>query len=68
MPHLLFDMRADPMGRERVIDSAPNAVELIEKMDSLLQANASVYDGIEAKETTLDEETTEQLKALGYIR
>jgi len=37
-------------------------------MDSLLQANASVYDGIEAKETTLDEETTEQLKALGCIR
>ena len=45
-----------------MIDSAPNAVELIEKMDSLLQANASVYDGIEAKETT------EQLKALGNIR
>ena len=51
-----------------VIDSAPNALELIEKMDSLIQANASVYDEIEAKKTTLDEETTQQLKALGYIR
>jgi arylsulfatase A-like enzyme len=66
--HLLFNMREDPMERENVIDSAPNALELIEKMDSVLQANASMYEGIEVKETTLDEETIQQLKALGYIQ
>ena len=66
--HLLFDMRKDPMERVNLIDSAPNAIELIEKMDSLIQANASMYDGIETKKTTLDEETTQQLKALGYIQ
>ena len=66
--HLLFDMHEDPMERGNVIDSAPNAAELIDKMDSLVQANASMYGGIEAEKTTLDEETTQQLKALGYIQ
>ena len=65
--YALFTLREDPMEHNNVIDSAPNAVELIEKMDSLIQANASVYDGIETKQTTLDDETTQQLKALGYI-
>jgi arylsulfatase len=41
--------------------------DVIEKMESLTQANASRYDGVETKKTTLDEETTQQLKALGYI-
>jgi arylsulfatase A-like enzyme len=65
--HLLFDMREDPMERENVIDSAPNAAELIEKMESVIQANASMYDEVEVEKTTLDEKTTQQLKALGYI-
>ncbi len=65
--YLLFDMREDPMERENVIDSAPNAAELIEKMESVIQANASMYDEVEVEKTTLDEKTTQQLKALGYI-
>jgi hypothetical protein len=65
--HLLFDMREDPMEHENVIDSAPNAAELIETLDFLIQANASMYGGIEAEKTSLDEQTTRQLKALGYI-
>jgi arylsulfatase A-like enzyme len=65
--HLLFDMREDPMERENVIDSAPNAAELIEKMESLIQVNASIYEGLEAKKISLGEETTQELKALGYI-
>jgi arylsulfatase A-like enzyme len=63
----LFNMSEDPTEHENVIDSAPNGAVLIEKMDSLLQMYASMYDGIEAKKITLDEESTEQLKALGYI-
>ncbi len=66
--HALFNMRVDPMERENVIDSAPSALELIDKMNSVLQANAAMYEGIEVKETTLDEETIQQLKALGYIQ
>ena len=67
--HLLFDMREDPMERVNLIDSAPNAGELIEQLDSLIQLQMTVvYDGIETKKTTLDEETTQQLKALGYIQ
>ena len=34
----------------------------------LLEANASMYIGIEEKKTTLDAETTQQLKELGYIQ
>jgi arylsulfatase A-like enzyme len=66
--HSLFDMRKDPMERENVIDSAPNAAELIEELDSLLEKNASMFEGIVATTTTLDDETTQQLKDLGYIR
>ncbi|MCH8084562.1 MAG: hypothetical protein IH885_10040 [Myxococcales bacterium] len=66
--HMLFDMREDPMERENLIDSASIAVELIEKIDFLIEANASMYGGIEAEKTTLDEKTTQQLKALGYIQ
>ena len=53
--YALFNMREDPMEHNNVIDSAPNAVELIEIMDSVLQTNASMYSGLEAKKTTLDD-------------
>ena len=66
--YVLFDMREDPMERENVIDSVPTAKELIEKLDFLLEANASMYVGIEEKKTTLDAETIQQLKELGYIQ
>jgi len=66
--HLLFDTRKDPQERVDIFDSAPNAAELAEKMGRLLEANASMYEGFDAKTTTLDEETTRQLKELGYIQ
>jgi arylsulfatase A-like enzyme len=66
--HLLFDMHEDPLERRNLIGSAQNAAELVDKMDSLIQEYSAVYEGIEAKKTTLDDETTKQLKALGYIR
>lgn len=66
--HMLFDMREDPMERENLVDSESIAAELIEKIDFLIEANASMYAGIEGEKTKLDEKTTQQLKALGYIQ
>ena len=65
--YLLFDMHEDPLERENVVERAANAAELTERLESLLQTNAAMYGDVEAKETTLDEETTQQLKELGYI-
>ncbi len=62
----LYDMTADPAEEVNLVQVHPRqAAAMSRRMDQL---RAAARGGAEAPPVTLDEETTEHLRALGYLR
>ena len=64
---MLFDLVEDPGEQHNLVDSDPNTAAVHARLlDELMQRAASA-EAFEVESTTLDAETIERLKALGYI-
>jgi arylsulfatase len=64
---LLFDLIEDPGEQHNLVDSDPNTAAVHARMLDELILRAAPAEGFDAESTTLDKETLERLKALGYI-
>jgi hypothetical protein len=60
----LFNLQADPLAQNNIAKDHDN---IIERLFSQFSEVYSVTPGYKASKITIDEETREQLKALGYI-
>ncbi|MFC2170999.1 sulfatase [Acidobacteriota bacterium] len=64
---MLFDLKSDRYEYKDVLKKNESAHRYIDMMDSAVQRYSRHYGDIEKETTELDENTVEQLKALGYI-
>ncbi len=61
----LFDMRVDPAQARDILSEDPGSAEQLDAL--LLQWLSEASDHMQTQRVELDDETTEQLKALGYL-
>ena len=64
---MLFDLLEDPGEQHNLVDSDPNTAAVHARMLDELMLRAAPAKAFDVESTTLDKETIERLKALGYI-
>ena len=64
---MLFDLIEDPGEQHNLVDTDPTTAAAHAGMLDELMLRAAPAKAFDVESTTLDEETIERLKALGYI-